>query len=366
MLADVLTWACGGQVHKIVSKETLNHPELVGLVSGLDVFRHTSEAYRRAYTALGIDLVNRVPSSNASAPTEPGQIRPHSTQPYRYAHLGIYDTVMRHTYPCKTPEEVWDLDMDTIRYEDLLTPVPHPCTAPDIRRRQEIIGDRGLYYPMLYTTLFMWGVEVLGFEIFMLAATLEPDRFHTHFLLPCVEKSKAVIREILQAADSPFLFVHDDLAGRTGPLFEPSWYDTYIFQHYQELFAEAKQADRKVIFVADGNMTAFLPRLLDVGVDGLMFENPATPLEHVIAHFGEPGRFMIGGIDTVILTTGNPEDVRHMVYDVMGKVDGIQGFALASCGGLHGNIPLANLEAYFDARVDVGATPSDWRTRCRV
>jgi hypothetical protein len=349
-----------------VSKETLNHPGLVNLVSGLDVFCHTSEAYCRAYSALGIDIINRVPNCNAPAPTEPGQIRSHSARPYQYAHLGIYDTVMRHTYPCNTPEEVWDLDMDTVHYEDLLTPVPHPLTAGDVRCRQEIIGDQGLYYPMLYTTLFMWGVEVLGFEIFMLAATLEPARFHAHFLLPCVEKSKAVIREILQAADSPFLFFHDDLAGRTGPLFQPSWYDTYIFPHYEEIFAEAKQAGRKVIFVADGNMTVFLPRLLDVGVDGLMFENPATPLEQVIDHFGDPERFMIGGIDTVSLTTGRPEDVRHMVYDLMGKVDGIQGFALASCGGLHGNIPLANLEAYFDARSDVGATPKDWRTRCRV
>jgi len=68
----------------------------------------------------------------------------------------------------------------------------------------------------------------------------------------------------------------------------------------------------------------------------------------------------------VILTTGTPNDVRHMVYEVMDKVDGIQGFALASCGGLHGNIPMANLEAYFDTRANIGATPKDWRTRCRV
>ena len=34
-------------------------------------------------------------------------------------------------------------------------------------------------------------------------------------------------------------------------------------------------------------------------------------------------------------------------------------------GGLHDDIPLANLEAYFDARAEVGVTPTDWRTRCR-
>jgi len=29
--------------------------------------------------------------------------------------------------------------------------------------------------------------------------------------------------------------------------------------------------------------------------------------------------------------------------------------------GIHGNIPLENLEAYFDARVKTGHTLEDWR-----
>jgi hypothetical protein len=32
---------------------------------------------------------------------------------------------------------------------------------------------------------------------------------------------------------------------------------------------------------------------------------------------------------------------------------------------LHGNIPLANLEAYFDARVEAGFTPPGWRAADR-
>jgi hypothetical protein len=61
MKQDVLNWAEGRPGDKLVSKETLNHPELVEMVSGLDVFRQTPEAYRRAYAALGIDIINRMP-----------------------------------------------------------------------------------------------------------------------------------------------------------------------------------------------------------------------------------------------------------------------------------------------------------------
>ena len=197
----------------------------------------------------------------------------------------------------------------------------------------------------------------------MLAASMEPKRFHDYFLLACVNKSKAIIREMIKVSDSPFLFVHDDLASGTGPLFHPSWYDDYIFPHYPGIFMEAKQMGKKVIFVADGNMSEFLPKLIEIGVDGLMFENPATPIENVVEHFGQPGKFMIGGINTVKLTTGSPDDIRKMVLDLMKKTDKIQGFAMASCGGLHGNIPLDNLIAYFDTRVEIGATPKDWQTR---
>jgi hypothetical protein len=364
MKADVKRWAAGERGQKIVSKETLNHRELIELVSGIDLYENTPEAYRRAYAALGIDIINRVPLTNAPPPTPAGETFSVPGRPYHRGNLGVYDTLMRHTYLCQTPEDVWALDMNTLSYDDLLVPVPHPCTAQDIREREAAIGDVGLYYPMLYTTLFMWAVEFLGWEVFMLAAAMEPERFHEHFLLPCVAKSRAIVTEMADASDSPFVFVHDDLANANGPMFNPRWYDEYIFPHYPEIWRRAKELGKKIIFVADGNMEVFLPRLADSGVDGLMFENPATSVDSVIEIFGQPGRFMIGGVDTVELTNGTPESVREMVRVLEGKTKDCPGFAISSCGGLHGNIPLPNLEAYFDTRAEIGATPPDWRERC--
>jgi len=366
MKQDVLLWAQGRPSEKLVSKETLNHGGLIELVSGLDVYQATPEAFRRAYAALGIDIINRVPLHNAPPPTPPGQTRCHGTLPYRYGNLGVYDTAQRDTYVCTTPEEVWDLDVESLRYQDLWTPVPHPCRADDIRVREQAIGDIGLYYPMLYTTLFMWPVEFLGWETFMMAAAMEPDRFHEHFLVPCAAKSKTIVDEMVSASDSPFLFVHDDLANKDGPMFHPTWYDAYIFPHYPRIWAEAKRLGKKVIFVADGNMEAFLPQLVEAGVDGLMFENPATSLDAVKEHFGQPGRFLIGGIDTAKLTLGTSDEVRQMVLDVTKKMENCPGFAISSCGGLHENIPLVNFEAYFDARAEIDATPADWRVSQRV
>lgn len=366
MKQDVLGWAAGKPTNKLISKETLNHRGLIEMVSGLDVSQHTAEAYQRAYEALGIDIINRVPLENAPRPTLEGTTRSHPNRPYHLAALGVYDTVSRHTYLCETPEDVWNLDIENLHYEDLLVPVPHSCSADDIQKRETAIGEVGLYYSMLYTTLFMWPVEILGWEVFMIAATSEKDKFYEYFLLPCVRKSRMIVAEMVRASHSPFIFVHDDLASGTGPFFRPSWYNRYIFPHYPEIWQTAKDAGKKIIFVADGNMSKFLPKLVEVGVDGIMFENPAIPLEMVIEYFGTPGRFMIGGIETVKLTAGTPDEIRKMVFDVYEQVQDIPGFAIASCGGLHGNIPLENLEAYFDARAEIGATPEDWRERRKI
>jgi hypothetical protein len=361
MKFDVLSWAQSAPTGKLVSKETLNHPGLVELVSGLDVYLNTPLAYLRAYEALGIDLVNRLPLTNAPQPTTSGAIRSHPSLPYDYTSLGVFDSVVRHTYACTAVEEIFQLDMATINYDELITPAPHPCSPADIHLRESVLGEVGLYYPMLYTTLFMWAVEILGWEMFMLAASRQPEKFHQDFLVPCAEKSAAIVTQIAKASSSPFVFVHDDLASAIGPVFRPRWYDEWIFPHYPQIWKTAKQLGKKIIFVGDGDLSAFLPKLVESGVDGLMFESPATPLERVIEHFGGPGRYFIGGISTSVLRFGSPQDVWDMVIGLHKLTLDCPGFALASGGGLHGDLPVENLIAYFDARIEINATPQNWK-----
>ncbi|AQQ70088.1 Uroporphyrinogen decarboxylase (URO-D) [Limihaloglobus sulfuriphilus] len=360
MKSDVNDWALGN-AGKILSKETLNHPGIISKVSRLDVYGNTPEAYLRAYEALGIDIINRVPAENAPAPAEFAEKRYHPDKPYSFTSLGVYDTAFRERFEVSSPEDVYSLDIDSLRYDDLIVPVPHPCSRDDIKFREKLLGGTGMYYPMLYTTLFMWAVETLGWENFMVAAITEPQRFTRHFFEPCAEKSRRIVDEIAEASENPFIFLHDDLADANGPVFPLAWYEDCIFPFYKKIFEPAKRRGKKIIFVADGNMTVFLPRLVELGVDGIMCENPATPLESVMEHFGGSGGYIIGGIDTARLTMSSPDDISLMVQQVYNTTRDCSGFAVSSCGGLHGNIPMENLDAYFDARVRIGATPANWR-----
>ncbi len=361
MKQDVINWANSLPGSKLISKETLNHRGLIEKVSGLDVYKDTQHAYLRAYEALGIDIINRVPVVNADAPTPKGQKKQHQTKPYSFTNLGVYDTAFREKFEVSTPDEVFSMEADNLKYEDLIVPVPHPCCKDDIQNRQRILGDIGMYYPMLYTTLFMWPVETLGWENFMIAAMSDAENFHNFFLKPCAEKSIKIVEKMSSASESPFVFLHDDLANANGPVFPLSWYEDYIFPHYTKIFEPAKLKGKKIIFVADGNMTKFMPRLIELGVDGFMCENPATPFDVAVEHFGIKGKFLIGGIETAVLSFAEPVEIKKMVKDVVKKTANCTGFAISSCGGLHNDISMANMEAYFDARAETGATPENWR-----
>jgi hypothetical protein len=353
----------GGTPDKKPSKETLNHPDLIRLASGCDPYDNTPAAFVKAYENLGIDIVNMVPEENAHEPARPGEIIMTKGGRVQESHLGVYNGSSRIVYPYKTVEEFWGGDIDSLEYSDLDLPGAQylmPCTQEAIECKMQLLGNVGIYYYQLYTTLFMWAVEALGWEIFLVAAALDPERFNTHFLEPVFAKTKRILT-VLSNLDSPWIFCHDDIAMGTGSVFNPEWYHTYIFPRYEELWRIPHSKGKKVFFVADGKLDWCLDALRQTGIDGLMFDTPATNLEAVIDFWGDA--FFIGGVNVKLLTRGTPEKVRRHVDDVVAMTKDHAGFALSCSGGLHGNIPLKNVEAYFDRRAEYGYNRVDWRYR---
>lgn len=357
MKSDVMRILNGQTGTKRPSKETLNHPGIILMATGLDPFVETRQAFLEAYRKLGIDIINRAPEKMAPRPTPPGAVLQHD-QRYRRSYLGVYDTYSRFSYPFADCDELFRAGEVHLDYAALITPVPHRLDLPTIHRKEKMVGEIGIYYYQLYTTLFMWGVEELGWEVFLTAAMSDPQAFDQIFFAPAFAYTQNLLKILVQA-DIPFVFLHDDLADARGPICRPSFYDDYIFPRYQIMCDYIHQQGKKIVFVADGNMTELLPALKTAGVDGVMIETPATPLEKLLDCFDK--KIVIGGIDTKELTFGTPASVKAHVAAVGQQTSGCPGFVLSASGGLHGNIPLANLEAYFDARIETGHTPADWK-----
>ncbi|MHC1692652.1 MAG: uroporphyrinogen decarboxylase family protein [Sphaerochaetaceae bacterium] len=361
MKTDVVALSKGITTAKILSKETLNHRLLLYEASGIDPVINTPKAFKEAYYALGIDFINRVPVENCSKPLDAGESRVFDDH-YMVSSLGVYDTYYRYRYPYASVDDFLKRnETEVLDYHSLRTPVPHPLDLLDIRKRENTIGEIGCYYCQLYTTLFMWGLEHLGWEVFMMSIALDPDYLDRYFLDPAFYQTKELAK-VLVESDSPYLFFHDDVATAQSLSCQKEWMVRYLFPRYKELWNFVHAQGKKIVFVCDGNIESILEDIRDTGVDGVMLENPANSLESIVDVFSD--KLIIGGIDTNILSNGTPSQVAEHVHSTLRLLEG-RTFALSSCGGLHDGIPMRNLETYFDIRAEYGINIKEWRATDR-
>ena len=352
MRQDVLDALSGKFPNKIPSKETLDHPGIIRYVTGIDVYDDTPRAFDIAWRKLGIDIHVAGPEQNAPRPKVPGGTW--EEDGYRYSDYGVYPTRMPLEHAVGTPktDDEWMFRYDTSQDDFDLQQ-----TVAELRAKNAAFnaryGEWAVLYHLYYTTLFMWPVVTFDWSPFMMAAASDPVRFDELLWQPWSRISRKHF-ETLAAMDEPVVFCHDDLGMTAGPVFRPEFYDKYIFSRYEWIMEPVFKAGKKLIFVSDGNIDAFLERLLEFPIAGIMFENPATSYERVLQTWGRAGRGFIGGISTRTLTFGTPEEIRAHTQEVMLKGREYPGFIVSSCGQLPGNIPLENLLAYFRTRSELG------------
>jgi uroporphyrinogen-III decarboxylase len=81
--------------------------------------------------------------------------------------------------------------------------------------------------------------------------------------------------------------------------------------------------------------------------------NPNMNLGEVARRFGERV-FLMGNVNTVVLTFGTPEDVVQEVRRCLEEARPCAGHFIRAGGDLPHNIPVGNLRAYFEAAAELG------------
>lgn len=378
MKIDVLNALSGKFPETIPCKETLNHPGFMEYITGINPFENTPLSFRLSWEKLGIDIHVSLPKTNVRYP-EVAEVSWREGR-LRLSNMGVYPTSTVEEYcPGMEKSEIdWILKYDTsrdgfleekdegklpeydlqasFRPECGLQGEGHLGTIKQLRKLDREFrldfGDKAVWYHNYYTTLFMFPVVTFGWESFLLGALSFPVEFDEKLWKPWCELSRKYA-EVAATLETEVVFFHDDLVSGTGAYFDMDFYEKYIFSRYNYILEPCVNAGKKIVYICDGNMDVFLERLLQFPIDGLMFENPATSFERVLDTWGKAGRGFIGGISTGILTHGTPEQVKDHTLEVIKAGKEYPGFIISSCGGLHGNIPLENMKAYFSARIKI-------------
>lgn len=209
---------------------------------------------------------------------------------------------------------------------------------------QKLAGDTTLVTGLYYTMLFQCFIMAFGWEMFLITAAAEPERFKNTIEL--FTRFSANNAEEWAETDIPVFFCHNDLAVSRGLVFPAEWYRVNIIPNYERIFEPIKKSGKKVIFVSDGNYSELIDDIFAVGVDGIMIDN-YVELEPVLRKYGDK-KVIVGNASTQVLTEGSKEDVYREVKRCADLGKRYPGYFFKSAGDLPQNIPLNNIEYYFE------------------
>ena len=195
-----------------------------------------------------------------------------------------------------------------------------------------------------YCTSFMWAICIFGWDVFLTALGLDPDK--TGQTIQRISEISVKIHECFATRENArYLIAHDDLCTSGGPITSPQWYKKYIYPVYEQLFSIVKAKGQRILLLSDGNITKLAKDIAPL-VDGFCFEH-STSSEYMFKNFGSI-KCLLGGVDGRILTFGTKDEVKTEVKKVIDMASNCPGFILACSSTIPANVPIENVYTYFD------------------
>ena len=197
----------------------------------------------------------------------------------------------------------------------------------------------------IYSTLITGLTFVFGWEMMLLACGMDPMGFgevtnrYTSWMLQYYEA--------LADSNVPYIYSHDDIVWTRGAVFRPEWYRKYVFPNLKKLYDPLIEADKKIIFISDGNYNEFVEDVIDLGVHGLFFES-YLDLKHLTEAYGK-SHILIGNADTRILLMGNKDDIDSEVKRCMDLGRDCPGYFMCVSNGIPYNTPIDNAMYYYES-----------------
>lgn len=148
------------------------------------------------------------------------------------------------------------------------------------------------------------------------------------------------------------VFFTDDLGSQQGPLIGPDLYRHLIKPYWAELIGMVKQNGKKVLMHTCGAVSAFIPDLIEIGVDAL---NPVQITAEGMSparlkrEFGKDIAFWGGGVSTQgVLDTATPAQVQEAVRRNVETFAPGGGFVFTQVHNIQPTVPPENIAAAYE------------------
>ena len=167
-----------------------------------------------------------------------------------------------------------------------------------------------------------------------------------------VTQYKLAVSRQLVKMDFDALHFGDDLGTQTGPFFAPRLFHELLRPCYEPLFRMAKEAGKFMMMHSCGQVSAFLPELVAMGLDVLEPCQPCNDLQKFKQEYGAQLTFW-GGVDTQqLLPFGTPDDIRREATRVIRTLGKGGGHIIGPSQEVMKDVPLENVVALIETIVE--------------
>jgi uroporphyrinogen-III decarboxylase len=175
-----------------------------------------------------------------------------------------------------------------------------------------------------------------------------PELIHD-MLTTMGETAFRVLERVSAAVPVDMLSVHEDMAGKSGPLVGPKQVRDFIKPYYRRVWDMlAERGARLFDQDSDGNMESVIPAFLDAGVNCMHPMEPAAGMDivKIRAQYGTRLAFY-GGIDKHVIRRSKAEIVAELAYKIPPMLT-TGGCVLALDHRIPNGTPLENYKFYVE------------------
>lgn len=186
--------------------------------------------------------------------------------------------------------------------------------------------------------------QLMGEELACVAYYEEPEMMHD-MLETFADTAERVLERIGQHIQIDQLSIHEDFAGKSGPLVGPPQMDAFLSPYYKRCWEAAKAIGAQIYQIdSDGDINPILDQLSAGGINSLLPVEPVGGMDPVAIRRAYGQRFrLVGGIDKHVLREGEDAIVAELEYKLQPMMQRSGGIVF----GLDHRIPNGTpLEAY--------------------
>jgi uroporphyrinogen decarboxylase len=139
----------------------------------------------------------------------------------------------------------------------------------------------------------------------------------------------------------------DDLGAQTGGIFSDRMFREVLLPRMKRHWSVFARAGLPIIFHSCGNITRYIPDLLEIGLSVLEPCQPVMDLKVLKREFGKDLIFM-GGINTQVLPFITPEQTRELTRETIRTLGKNGGYIIGASREIMNDVPIANIQAMVE------------------